>query len=635
MALIDLTDVSRYIGVRCIFSSVSLSVAKGDRIGIVGRNGEGKTTLLRVIAGELEPDSGILRKASGISLGYLSQGLPDYGSTVFNEAMAGKSEVMEAAAKMRELEEGMASEGGNTGQLLKEYARVQNRFETMGGYDLEHEVAAVLAGLGFKNDIWHIPAANLSGGQKVRLNLARLLVSKPDILLLDEPTNHLDIDAVEWLESYLSRYPGTILLVSHDRQFLDNLVSKIWEIDSGEVTAYRGDFTSYMQQKEDELQSLKERYLEQQELIRRTEEFIRKWKANARRVGQARSRERMLERLELIRKPKKHATLRLNLASSGTTGKEVLLLEEFSKKFEKTLFRGFSSLILRGERIALLGPNGCGKTTFLKCLVGREPYQGLVKWGTGVRKGYYAQDFSFSSPDKTVLDEVRSLGIPERAARDVLGRFLFSGDEVKKRVKDLSGGEKSRLALIRLVLSDANVLLLDEPTNHLDLPSRKALEEAVGDFEGTIIFASHDRYFIDRIATKVFYFQEGQIHIFDGNYTAFRQSRQSEDGSCNKAPKRNENAATPAKEESESKLSEEEDSCWMKLVAQIESVENEIAELEAREEKLARILADSATYSQSAQIPFKEWGQARTRLEELYQAWEGLMEARQKQETGK
>lgn len=208
MALIDLTDVSRYIGVRCIFSSVSLSVAKGDRIGIVGRNGEGKTTLLRVIAGELEPDSGILRKASGISLGYLSQGLPDYGSTVFNEAMAGKSEVMEAAAKMRELEEGMASEGGNTGQLLKEYARVQNRFETMGGYDLEHEVAAVLAGLGFKNDIWHIPAANLSGGQKVRLNLARLLVSKPDILLLDEPTNHLDIDAVEWLESYLSRYPG-------------------------------------------------------------------------------------------------------------------------------------------------------------------------------------------------------------------------------------------------------------------------------------------------------------------------------------------------------------------------------------------------------------------------------------------
>jgi ATP-binding cassette subfamily F protein 3 len=636
MALIDLTDVSRFIGVRCIFSSVNLSVAKGDRIGIVGRNGEGKTTLLRVIAGELEPDSGFVHRSSGTSLGYLSQGLPDYDSTVFDEAMAGKSEVLEAASKMRELEAQMAEQHCNTEELLKEYAKVQGRFEAMGGYGLEHEVAAILAGLGFHNDTWRLPARNLSGGQKVRLNLARLLVSKPDVLLLDEPTNHLDIGGVEWLESYLVRYPGSILLVSHDRVFLDNLVGRIWEIDSGKVAAYRGNFTSYMQQKEEELRRQEEQYSEQQELIRRTQEFIRKWKANARRVGQARSREKMLERLELIDKPKKHATLRLRLASSGVTGKEVLVLKQFSKEFERALFSDFDSLILRGERVALLGPNGCGKTTFLKCLIGVEPHEGFMKWGAGVRKGYYAQDFSFSAPERTVLDEVRCLGVPERDARDVLGRFLFSGDDVKKRVRDLSGGEKSRLALVRLVLSDANVLLLDEPTNHLDLPSRRALEEAVADFEGTIIFASHDRYFIDRIATKVLYFENGRIQVFEGNYSAFRQSRQTEDMFVDKDSQRKATAKAPSKSEAGGAItldSPKETGNSTDLDAEIECIESEITKLEEREQELASALANPDTYLQPGEIPVKEWGLVRAKLEDLYRTWEGLMESKRRQEA--
>ncbi len=636
MALIDLTDVSRFIGVRCIFSPVNLSVAKEDRIGIIGRNGEGKTTLLRVIAGELEPDSGLVHISSGTNLGYLSQGLPDYEFTVFDEAMAGKSEVVECASKMRNLEAQMAGRHGNMEELLKEYARAQGRFETMGGYDLEHEVAAVLAGLGFHNSTWHLPARNLSGGQKVRLNLARLLVSKPDVLLLDEPTNHLDIAGVEWLESYLVRYPGSILLVSHDRVFLDNLVGRIWEIDSGKVAVYRGNFTSYMQQKQEELRRREEQYLEQQELIRRTQEFIRKWKANARRVGQARSREKMLERLELIDKPNKHATLKLRLASSGITGKEVLVLKQFSKRFERTLFSGFDSLILRGERVALLGPNGCGKTTFLKCLIGAEPYQGYMKWGAGVRKGYYAQDFSFSAPDRAVLEEVRSLGVQERDARDVLGRFLFSGDDVKKRVRDLSGGEKSRLALVRLVLSDANVLLLDEPTNHLDLPSRKALEEAVADFEGTIIFASHDRYFIDRIATKVLYFEGGRIQVFEGNYSAFRQSRQTEDRPAGKGSEPKITAKTHSKSGVGGVITPDlpkEASNSTDLDAKIGCIESEITELEEREHELASVLANPDTYLQSGEIPIKEWGLVRAKLEDLYQAWEGLMESKRRQEA--
>jgi len=527
MALIEITGVSRYFGARCIFASVNLSVPARARIGVVGRNGEGKSTLLRVIA-ELEPDSGKIHKASGVRLGYLSQGLPDYTSTVFEEAMAGRPEVLQAASRMRELEGRMAASGGeDTVALLREYAKAQSRFEALNGYALEYEVATILAGLSFRQDAWRLHARDLSGGQKVRLNLARLLVSQPDVLLLDEPTNHLDIGGVEWLESFLSRYPGAIIIVSHDRRFLDTLVDRIWEVEAGEVTSYRGNFSSFMQQKQENLRRHAQEYAEQQELIKRTQLFIQKWKANARRAGQARSREKMLQRLKPVDKPRQHATLKLKLSPATDTGKEVLLLQGFSKGFDRTLFSGVDLLVLRGERIALVGPNGCGKTTFLKCLLGEESYEGTVKWGAGVRQAYYAQDPSFDSSDRTVLDEVRCLGVPPGEARDLLGRFLFSGDDANKRVSNLSGGEKSRLALLKLVLSDANVLLLDEPTNHLDLPSRSALEDALAGFQGTIIFASHDRYFIDRIATKILWFENGAVSVFQGNYSEFKAVREA------------------------------------------------------------------------------------------------------------
>ncbi|HOP70915.1 MAG TPA: ABC-F family ATP-binding cassette domain-containing protein [Bacillota bacterium] len=301
MALIELSEVARYQGARCIFASVNLSVPEKARIGVVGRNGQGKTTLLKIIAGELEPDAGKVHKASGVRVGYLSQGLPDYTATVFQEAMAGKPEVLQAAAKMRELENRMAAlHGGNIDELLSEYAKAQHRFEALNGYDLEHELAAILAGLGFEKHTWSLMAKDLSGGQKVRLNLARLLVSQPDVLLLDEPTNHLDIDGMEWLESYLSRYPGALIIVSHDRRLLDTIVDRIWDVEDGRITAYRGNFSAFLQQKQEILRRQAEEYARQQELIRRTQEFIRKWKANARRAGQARSREKMLQRLKLV-----------------------------------------------------------------------------------------------------------------------------------------------------------------------------------------------------------------------------------------------------------------------------------------------------------------------------------------------
>ncbi len=628
MALVEMNDVSRYFGARCIFSAVNLSLPKQVRVGIIGRNGEGKTTLLRVIAGELEHDSGEIHIASDIRLGYLSQGLPCYSSTVFDEAMSGKPEVLEAASKMRKLESKMASGYGDTQELLNQYAKAQSRFEGLYGYDLEHEVAEILAGLGFPKNIWSQKAEDLSGGQKVRLNLVKLLVSRPDVLLLDEPTNHMDISGVEWLEGYLNRYPGAVVVVSHDRRFLDVVVDRIWEIESGTVTSYRGNFSAYVHQKEEVLKAQRKKYEEQQRLIKRTMKFIRKWRANARRSGQARSREKMLDRLELIEKPGKQATLKLELTFENTTGKEVLALKNLSKQFDDVLFRDLNLLLLRGERLALIGPNGCGKSTLLKCIKGIESYSGIVRWGAGVKKAYYAQDFDFDFPEKTVLEHVKSFGVPHKEARDILGRFLFSGDDVKKRIKDLSGGESSRLALLQLVLSDANVLLLDEPTNHLDLPSRRALEEAVADFQGTVIFASHDRYFIDKVATKILYFRQGQIEIFQGNYTNFKhyidsiENEEEKESGFQSKPKFcdfNEGACA------EKKCSFRLDSVDL----EIENLEYEITCLEERKQEIATILADPKTYSEPVKVSLKEWGLVCSQLEELYKKWEELVELRQ------
>ncbi len=624
MPSIELSDISRFVGTRCIFSSVSLSVASTDRIGIVGRNGEGKTTLLRIIAGDLHPDSGTVHISSRTSVGYLSQELPTFNSTVLEAAMGGKPQVAEIADKMRVVERQMSSPRDDIHALLGEYSQLQNRFDALGGYDLENEAAVVLAGLGFGKESWNVPTETLSGGQKVRLNLAKLLVSKPDVLLLDEPTNHLDIAGTEWLESYVANYPGAVLLVSHDRRFLDNIVDKIWEVEEGKVSCYRGNYSSYLSQKEEALKRIEEQYAKQQELIEKTSAFIDRWKANAKKAGQARGRQKMLDKLEIIERPRKRRNLSLQFVPSGTTGREVLRIEGFGKSFARPLFRDFTYLIGRGERVALVGPNGCGKTTFLRCLMGIESHDGLIKWGTGVRKGYLAQNLEFSSREHTILDEIKSLGVPQNEARDVLGMFLFSGDDSKKHIKDLSEGEKSRLSLVKLFLSDANVFLLDEPTNHLDLPSRQALERALCDFAGTMIFASHDRYFIDSLATKVFFFEKGNIRVFEGNYSYLRTCLESE---MLEESKRQKNGAPP-KEKSESAARPERKEIDADI--ELEALEQRIFELESKEKELSIILADPHTYEEFQNTPLKEWGLVRSRLDELYVEWERLMEKKSK-----
>jgi len=666
MSLIEIRELSVSFGARRVFSGVNLSVSRGDRIGIVGRNGEGKTTLLRAVSGEVEPDEGQIHIASGVRVGYLSQELPHFSSTLFEEAMAGRPDVLKLAEKMRELESRLSEGKEDLEDLITAYSKAQNRFEALGGYDLEHEVAAVLAGLGFPRELWDEPASKLSGGQKVRLTLAHLLVSKPDVLLLDEPTNHLDLAGVEWLELYLAKYPGSMLIISHDRRFLDNLATRILEVEDGRVTAYRGNYGAYLAQKAEALRRQEELYREQQELIKRTKAFIQKWKANANLVGQARSREKMLERLDLVDKPKTHRRLKVSLSTERSTGREVLQIQGLSKVFgdegsqaHRVLFRDFTALIERGERVGLVGPNGSGKTTFLRCIQGVEPCCGRFKWGAGVTLGYFAQESSFASNDVTVLQEIKSMGIEQSQARDILGRFLFSGDDVQKRVGDLSGGEKKRLHLAKLVLSEANVLLLDEPTNHLDLPSRQALEEAIADFPGTVIFASHDRYLIDKLATRLFVFGNGKIVDFRGNYSLWKETEAAQtekknmedrQGPANQGPK--DATGKSGAQERAARFRGDGDGRTavdtLALEREITELETEISTLESREKELVRILSDPRTYvsggrqkhgkearkrqnctfdcdrsSETASL-MTEWNQIKARLEELYARWDAV-----------
>lgn len=486
----------------------------------------------------------------------------------------------------------------------------------------------------------------------MRLALARVLLSRPDVLLLDEPTNHLDIAGVEWLESYLKKYKGAVMVVSHDRRFLDNLADKIFELEDGKVTVYRGNFSAYLSQKEEALRRQEELFREQQELIQRTRAFIQKWKANANRTGQAKSREKMLERLEMIEKPKSEKKLKMKLTFEDFPGRDVLRIDALSPCFngeqsgQVKLFEDFSCLIQRGERVALVGPNGCGKTTFLECIQGLKSFEGEVKWGSGVVIGYLPQETLFPSREEKVIDEIKSMGLQEREARDILGRFLFSGDDVEKKVGDLSGGEKKRLHLAKLVLSGANVLLLDEPTNHLDIASREALEKAVLDFGGTCIFASHDRYLIDKIATRIFFFKDGRIIDFRGNYSLFLEREESTRGSSRGETQVAEISRNPRNKNKMEKKSACDPSGTDRQILQgyLQDIESKIFALESREKELIALLSDSRTYMNDSSLSdspenvrpgsgasdvgslLAEYAEIKESLEHLYAEWEKLVE---------
>lgn len=543
MPLISVNGLGKVYGAEHLFADVTFQINERDRLGLVGPNGAGKSTLLKLLAGCEEPDEGTILIARGTRIGYLSQTLDLQPQRTLREELLAVFDYLrswEQELQMLAVAIASASERGDTRQreqLLQRYAELQLRFEHAGGYTYEQRVQQVLDGLGFSRELHDMPIAQLSGGQQRRAALARLLLQEPDVLLLDEPTNHLDLEALEWLEDYLQEWKGALVVVEHDRYFLDKIVARILELAFGRVEEYPGNYSKYLQLRAERFERRLQEYEEQQEFIQRTEEFIRRYKAGQR-SRQARGREKLLSRLERLNRPQQLQELRFELKPSVESGRVVLSTHGLVVGYRqpghepRPLVHMPDLEIIRGERIGLLGPNGAGKTSLLRTLIGQlPPLRGRVVLGHNVHVGYYSQTHEGLDPTRTVLDEIRdAAALSEESARALLARFLFEGDDVFKTIGSLSGGERSRVVLAKLTLQGPNFLVLDEPTNHLDLPSRQFLEEVLATFNGTLLFVSHDRYFIDRLASKVWVIVEGTLRAYEGNYSDYRLHLQRERG---------------------------------------------------------------------------------------------------------
>jgi ATP-binding cassette, subfamily F, member 3 len=519
-----------------IFWDVTCSVARGDRIALVGRNGTGKTTLLRILAGLEPPSSGRVHRAKGLRIGYLPQGASLTGEgTLWQAMMAAFEELRVLEERLHRLEAKMA-DPAQAESALEAYAPLRDQFELKGGYTYQDRTKHVLMGLGFAPEEHNMPLSHLSGGQQTRAFLARLLLESPDLLLLDEPTNHLDLQAIEWLEGHLNSWEGTVVLVAHDRYFMDRVVHKVWELAFGELEIYSGNYSHYVQQRAERHERRIKDYQAQQAFVAKEEDYIRRYMAGQR-SRQAKGRLKRLERFkrdEMLDRPLEERTISLRFQRPLRSGEKVVWSQDLVVGYEpeQPLFRTPDLDLRRGECVALLGPNGSGKTTFLKTLLGEvEPLAGYARPGASLKIGYFAQVHADLDPEKTALDtilEVRNLPLGE--ARSFLGRFLLTGDDVFKRIAELSGGERSRVALAQLVLQRANFLLLDEPTNHLDIPSQEVLEGVLDEFPGTILLVTHDRYLVDNLATQLWIIEPeaGILEVFDGTWAEYVDQREQE-----------------------------------------------------------------------------------------------------------
>jgi ATP-binding cassette subfamily F protein 3 len=526
--LFRLSDVYKSYGTQDVLRGTSLQINPGEHVGLVGRNGAGKSTIFRLVRGEESADNGDVVKARGVRLGLLDQHLHfDPGSTVHESALAAFGHLQQIEHEMHELEHRMAEAGETLEKILERYSDLQHQFELEGGFEYTAKAEAILLGLGFSKEMWSLDTAILSGGQQNRLGLARLLLAAPDVLLLDEPTNHLDVHAVEWLEEFLKDYASAYVIISHDRYFLDRSCKRIVELENGKASSYTGNYSDYLVEREERREAQQRAYDNQQQLIAKTQEFIRRNIAGQK-TKQAKSRRKMLERLErldAVRPEQSSGDFRLQ--EIERTGNHVLTVTDLSVGYpEKELAKNITFILRRGECLGVIGPNGSGKTTFLRTIMKKlSPLSGEVRWGSKVQIGYYAQQLDDLDDRNEIIMELRRVAPSTATAgelRSFLAKFLFTGDDVYKHVRDLSGGEKGRLALAKLIYSRVNVLVLDEPTNHLDIPSREALEEALAAYEGTIITISHDRYFLDRVATQILSLDgEGGAEHYDGDYTEY------------------------------------------------------------------------------------------------------------------
>jgi ATP-binding cassette subfamily F protein 3 len=534
MSIILAERIAKSFDPQDIFWDVSCGIAHGDRIALVGRNGTGKTTLLRILAGLEPPSSGRIHRAKGLRIGYLPQGATLEGHrTLWQEMLTVFGSLQAMEARLHELEIEMA-DPARAETALDAYAPLRERFEYLGGYTYQDRTKHVLMGLGFAPEEHDMPLAHLSGGQKTRAFLARLLLESPDLLLLDEPTNHLDLQAIEWLEGHLNTWEGTVVLVAHDRYFMDRVVSKIWELAFGQLERYSGNYSHYVQQRAERYERRLKEFRAQQEFVAKEEDYIRRYMAGQR-TRQAQGRLKRLERFKRDRaldRPREERNISLRFQTPLRSGDKVIWSQDLLLGYDPAapLFRSPDLDLRRGECVALLGPNGSGKTTLLKTLLGElEPLEGYARLGASLRIGYFAQIHTDLDPEKSVLDTILEVkNLPMTEARSFLGRFLFSGDDVFKLISSLSGGERSRVALAKLVLQRANLLLLDEPTNHLDVASQEILEDVLDDFPGTILLVTHDRYLVDRLATQLWIIDtdERALRLFQGTWAEYVELRE-------------------------------------------------------------------------------------------------------------
>ena len=649
MPIVSVIQVSKSYGAERIFDSVSFQINENDRIGLVGPNGAGKSTLLNILARREEPDEGSVALTRNTRIGYLPQ-VVDFQpeNTLREEMLTVFADVHSWENELNELALALASPAAHEDivlheKLLQRYADLQVRFEHAGGYTYENRVDQVLDGLGFTREQQQSPVFQLSGGQQTRAALGKLLLQEPDLLLLDEPTNHLDLKALEWLETYLINWKGAMVVVAHDRYFLDKVVSRTIEMAFARIEEYPGNYTKYLRLREERMERRLREYEAQQAHIAHTEEFIRRYKAGQR-SREARGRQKLLNRLERVERPQDFPEMHFEFTPVVDSGQVVVSTQKLvagyiDGKQRTELVRVADLELLRGDCVGLLGPNGSGKTTLLRTIIGElSPLSGQVHLGHNVRIGYYSQTHAGLNAERSIIDEIRQASVlSEEGARTFLGRFLFSGDEVFKPSGTLSGGERSRVALAKLTLQGSNFLILDEPTNHLDLPSRQFLEEVLAEFEGTLLFVSHDRYFIDRLATKVWVIEDGVLIPYMGNYTEYRTRKQALVLDVPSSIK-NDSKAEPATVKSASTAVKSNARKNAKVkVRTLEDVEAEIEEAEERVKSVEEALAEAALNADASLLTqlTADYEQSRAHVDELLTEWErlSLLSAHAKDET--
>ncbi len=532
--MITLNHVQKQFGSRVIFKDCSLQIGVRDRLGLIGPNGSGKTTLFRLILGEESADGGEILIAKGVKIGYLPQEVISFrGNTILDEVLKSLTNITSLQDKMKILEEELSSiqDPKKQERLANEYGKLQERYTLLGGYGLEAEAKRILQGLGYQKMDFDRFTDELSGGWLMRIALAKILLQSPDLLLLDEPTNHLDLASLIWLEEFLANYPGAMMIVSHDRVFLNHLIDRIAEIEGQKIDLYYGDYDHYLEEKEARIQILEATYKTQQRKIEQTERFIERFRAKNTKSSQVQSRIKMLEKIERIELPDKEKEIRFRFPAPARSGHKVVEVKNLHKRYGETVvYQGIDLALYRGDKVALVGPNGAGKSTLLKTLAGVLDFEeGDVVLGKDVTRAYFAQhQFDILRPENTVFEELLSVTTDESQTelRTILGTFLFSGDDIEKKASVLSGGEKSRLILAKMLLKPANFLLFDEPTSHLDIPSRNVLEMALKQFQGTICLITHDRHLINEIANKVIEIDKGIPHLYSGNYEYYLYKKQ-------------------------------------------------------------------------------------------------------------